>query len=473
MKAGKSSIITTVVALFIIMTVLVWLVSIRPSVTFAQAYGVPFTTSITYQNVGSDEAQIVAHFYDSPSDTTPIEISRPTLAANASTSLYIGSLSQIADGFHGSAVFSSDQPLIATMVQLPQGSATVKNRPLSNGFSAGGSTALVATVLKNMYNTNTIFSIQNIGNSPTTLTIRFYNTSATEVYSITQEVQPGAAYYFDAGQEAGLGASFNGSAVVTSSAGDIVGSVMELSTNASGTACSAFETVPSGAQLLYMPSALCNYYGSSTAYAVQNTSLTNSTVVTVTYSNGASEVQSIGPGAKRSFLACDVTGTGFLGSATITSSATDIVAVGKAFGAGLSTAFVGVSSGASRIGCPYVRWANNENWAAGTQQRVNLTIQNVGSSDLNAGEVTVKYIRYDGVQEGTTHSLPAIAVGAKVNSNASNAGLTSFGIYGSIYGGGTIIEGPAGSQLAVVARVSTQASPGNYYSEDYTCQPIP
>lgn len=467
MKAGK---------FIIIMTVLVLLVGISPSVTFAQAYNVPFTTAITYQNVGSGTAHIVAYFYDSPTDTTPTEIARPDLAQGASTSLYIGSLSQIADGFRGSAVLSSDQPLIATMVQLPQGSATVKNRPLSNGFSAGGGpTALVATVLKNMFNTNSIFSIQNVGSAQTTLTLRFYDTSATEVYSTTQPVAPGAAYYFDAGQQAGLGASFNGSAVVTSSAGDIVGGVMELSTNAGGTACSAFETVPSGAQLFYMPSALCNYSGSSTSYAVQNTSLTNSTVVTVTYSNGASEVQSIGPGAKKSFLACNATGmpSGFIGSATITSSATDVIAIGKAFGSGLSTAFVGASSGAPRIACPYVRWADNTAWAAGTQQRVNLTIQNVGSSGLSAGQVTVKYIRYDGVQEGATHSLPAIAVGAKTNSNASNAGLTSFGIYGSIYGGGVLIEGPVGSQLAVVARVSTQASPGNYYSEDYNCQPIP
>jgi len=465
MKAGK---------FIIIMTVLVLVAGIAPSVTFAQAYNVSFTTAVTYQNAGNGTAHIVAYFYDSPNDTTPIEISRPDLAQGASTSLYIGSLSQIADGFQGSAVFSSDQPLIATMVQLPQGSAIVKNRPLSNGFSTGGPTALVATVLKNMFSTNSIFSIQNVGGSQTTLTLRFYDTSANLVYQTTQVVEPGAAYYFDAGQQAGLGTSFNGSAVVESSAANIVGGVMELSTNAGGTACSAFETVPSGSTLFYMPSALCNYAGSSTSYAVQNTSLTNTTYVTVTYSNGAHETQTIGPGAKKSFLACNATGmtSNFIGSATITSSATDVIAIGKAFGSGLSTAFVGASSGASRIACPYVRWANNTDWAAGTQQRVNLTIQNVGGADLAAGAVTVKYIRYDGVQEGS-HSLPAIPMGAKANSNASNAGLSSFGIYGSVYGGGVLIEGPAGSQLAVVARVSTQASPGNYYSEDYNCQPMP
>jgi hypothetical protein len=451
-----------------IVAVLAMLASFSLSTAYAQAYGVSFTTSVTYQNVGTDVAHIVAQFYESPDDTTPIEITRPDLAQGASTSLYVGALSEVADGFQGSAILLSDQPLLATTVQLPQGSATVRNRPVSNGFSAGAPTVLVATVLKNTYDTNSVFSIQNVDSAEGTLTFRFYDTSATEVYSTTETVQPGAAHYFDAGVEAGLGSSFNGSAVVMST-GDIVGAAMELSTNTGGTACSAFEGVATGAQKYYMPSALCEAWGSNTAYAVQNTSLTGSTVVTVTYSNGASETQTILPGAKRSFIACNATGmgTGFSGSATVESSATDVIAIGKAYGSGLSTAFVGAASGASKVGLPYVRWATDADWAAGTQQRVFLTIQNVGDADLGAGDVTVKYIKYDGTQEGSTHSLPAIAKESKVNSNASDAGLTSFGIYGSVYGGGAIVEGPAGSELAVVARVSTQTSPGTYAGEDY------
>jgi hypothetical protein len=458
----------------IIVAVLAMLVSISPGTAHAQAYDVPFTTSITYQNVGTGTAHIVALFYESPTDTDPIEISLSDLAENASTSLYVGGLSDIDPGFQGSVVLQSDQPLLATMVQLPQGSATVKNRPLSNGFSAGSPTVLVATVLRNKYSTNSIFSIQNVDSAEGTLTLHFYDTSATEVYSTTETVQPGAAYYVDAGSETGLGSSFNGSAVIESTGADIVGGVMELSTNSGGTACSAFEGVAEGAQLFYMPSALCERWGSNTAYAIQNTSLTSSTVVTVTYSNGASEVQTILAGAKRSFIACNATDmpTGFSGSATVASSATDVIAIGKAYGSGLSTAFVGAGSGASTVALPYVRWGKDADFAAGKQQRVYLTIQNVGDSDLAAGEVTVKYIKYDGTQDGSTHSLPAISVGDKANSNASDAGLDEFGIYGSIYGGGAIVEGPAGSELAVVARVSTDLG-ATYASEDYNGMAVP
>jgi hypothetical protein len=227
--------------------------------------------------------------------------------------------------------------------------------------------------------------------------------------------------------------------------------------------------VASGAKKFYMPSALCNAWGSNTSYAVQNTDLTQSTNVTVTYSNGKTETKAIGAGAKASFIACNASGmpAGFSGSAVVQSTTTDIIAIGKAYGSGLSTAFVGASSGGDKMALPYVRWAKDSDYAAGNGQRVFLTIQNIGSTDLAAGDVTVKYIKYDGVQDGSTHSLPAIPAGAKTNSNASNAGLAEFGKYGSTYGGGAIIQAPAGAELAVVARVSTKVGGSQFASEDY------
>jgi hypothetical protein len=463
--------------LLTLLAAIVMLSMVMPGAVFAQAYQTSFTTSITYQNVGTGNATVVVEFYPSPTSTTPIVISRPALAPNASTSLFVGGLTEIASGFRGSAVMQSDQPLLATMVQLPQGTSPgTRNRPLSNGFSDGGSEqVLVATVLKNMFSTNTIFSIQNTGMSAATVTFRFYNTSATEVHNFQQTIQPGAAYYTDAGTLAGLGTSFNGSAVVTAPAGgSIVGGVMELSTTGSG--ASAFEGVGAGASLVYMPSALCAAFGADTAYAVQNTNLTTPTSVTVRYSNGINHTLTVAPGAKQSFVACNAPGmpTGFSGSATIESTATPIIAIGKAYGSGLSTAFVGVPAGAggARIGLPYVRWATDANYTAGTQQRVFLTIQNIGATSLPAGAVTVRYINMNGVEQGT-HTLGAIPAGGKLNSNANLAGLTEFGITNGTFGGGAIVEGPSGAQLAVVARVSTQIAPGQFASEDYNGMPLP
>jgi hypothetical protein len=464
------------VRLFTLMALLAIVAAVvAPSGAFAQAYSTSFTTSITYQNVGTADANVSILFYASPDSTTPIEVTRPTLAPGAGTSLYIGSLSDITAGFKGSAIMQSDQPLLATLVQLPQGSTTVKNRPLSNGFSDGVDKALIATVLKNKFDTTTIFSVQNVGSAATDVTIHFYDTFASDVHQITDTIQPGAARYVDAGTETGLGTSFNGSVVVeaANSTDKIVASAMELSI--SGTAASAFEGVGSGATTYYMPSALCDAFGANTAYAVQNTSLTDSTQVTVTYSNGATETKTVGSGAKQSFVACQATGmsAGFSGAAVVESATTPVIAIGKAYGSGLSTAFVGASSGASELALPYVRWASNTNFANGTQQRTFITIQNIGSSDLNAGDVTVDYVDKNGTVVGS-HSLGAIAAGSKVNSNASLAGLSEFGVYpdGS-FGGGAIVTGPSGSELAVVARVSTQLSAGNFASEDYNGMEVP
>jgi hypothetical protein len=453
--------------------------SVAPAAALAQAYSTSFTTSITYQNVGTGAAKITILFYATPDSVTPIEVVRPDLPKDAGTSLFIGSLTTIGSGFRGSAVMQSDQPLLATLVQIPQGSATVRNRPLSNGFSGGASVALIATVLKNEFDTNTIFSVQNVDNADNTISIKFYNTSATLVHTINTSVKPGAAYYVDAGRVNELGASFNGSAVVEAkradnSNGAIIASAMELSISATG--ASAFEGVGAGSKTFYMPSALCQAFGANTSYAIQNTSLTTQTNVTVTYSNGATQTQTIPPGAKRSYVACNATGmpTGFNGAATVTSSATDVIAIGKAYGSGLSTAFVGASQGAAKVALPYVRWASNANFAAGVQQRTNITIQNIGGSALPANSVTVQYVDKNGTVVGTHTINVQIAQGAKVNSNATMAGLSEFGVYpdGS-FGGGAIVTGPGGAQLAVVARVSTQIAANLYASEDYNGMPVP
>jgi hypothetical protein len=447
---------------------------IMPTPALAGAYDTAFTTSITYQNVSnrtSTSVQIL--FYADQNATAPITITRPNLAAGAGTSVFIGGLGEINPGFRGSAIMQSDVQLVATLVQLPQGSQTVRNRPLSNGFSSGSSQMLIATVLKNQFDTNTVFSVQNVGNSATTVLIRFYNTQAQQVHTISQAIQPGGAYYVDAGQIGQLGAQFNGSAVVEGGGGQIIASAMELAVQ--GINASAFEGVGQGSTTFYMPSALCEAFGgTNTSYAIQNTSLTDSANVTVTFSNGATASANIGPGAKSSFIACQAQGMtqNFNGSAVITSNV-PVIAIGKAYGLGLSTAFVGVSEGAARIAVPYVRWASAANWAAGTQQRVNLTIQNIGAADLAAGSVRVDYIDRDGNVVGT-HTLGAITSEGKVNSNPADGGLTEFGVYpGGQFGGGAMVVGPNGSQLAVVARVSTQVAAGQFASEDYNGIVVP
>jgi hypothetical protein len=473
--------------LFTMFIVLAVLLSVFVGSASAQAYNAHFTTSITYVNVGAATTTTLdLLFYGSADDTAPTTYSLPALAPKAAGSLFVGSLDNtiVPAGFQGDAIMQSDQPMLVTLVQIPQGSTTVKNRALSNGFGVGAPQALIATVLKNQFNTNTVFSVQNADSEANTAVFSFYNTSAVKVYEFSQEIKSGAAYYFDAGQVAGLGSAFNGSAIVQATrtgggAGSIVSSAMELEITTSG--LKAFEGVAAGGLKYYMPSALCLVFGgTNTSYAVQNTSLTNPTDVTVTYTDNTgatfAQTKTIGPGAKASFVGCDAMNDGTSGAAVVESATEPVVAIGKAYGAGLSTAFNGVDMGYQVLGLPYVRWATNTDFTAGLKQRTFITIQNVGDALAAGQEIKIDYVGPTGTILGThTYTVPAagLANGAKFTSNASNAGLAEFGYYGSVFGGAAVITGPVGSQLAAVARVSSQTGAGQFVSEDYNSQSIP
>jgi len=151
---------------------------------------------------------------------------------------------------------------------------------------------------------------------------------------------------------------------------------MELSIVSTG--AYAFEGTNEFGSTVYMPSALCKLNGTQTSsYAVQNTTDADVTV-SVTYDSGVVDgPHTLAPGAKRSFNACDGgNDPGYIGSAVIEASG-DVVAMGKVFGGGLSTAFLGFTSGASKVALPYIRWTT-EHWYDGTRQRAFIAIQKCG-----------------------------------------------------------------------------------------------
>jgi hypothetical protein len=451
--------------------------AMHTSYVSAQAYTTTFSTSITILNVSGSTAQYVVSLYSSPTTTSPITVSQPDLPAGAGTSLFVGSLSSVPAGFRGSAIIQANARLLATAVQVPQGSATVKNRPMSNGFEAGSSSAVIATFLKQRFDQNTIVAIQNTDTANNNVTVSIYdatNPSAPPVQVTQNDLAPGAAFYLDAGTLSSVPSNFSGSMTISAvrssggGNGSIVASAMEL--NIAGTGASAFESVGTGANTVYMPSAICNAFGGqNTAYAVQNTSLSTAASVTVTYSNGSVEGPiTVNPGAKFSFQGCTVNSAGFSGSARITSTGAPIIAVGKVIGTGLSTAFVGATTGGRELALPYVRWSETQ-YSTGGRQRTFLAIQNVGSTDLAAGAVTVEYRDKTGAVVGT-HSLAAIPAGGKVNSNPSNVGsaASELGYYSDgTFGAGAIVRGPSGSQLVVIARVQSVVPGVNTVGEDY------
>lgn len=448
-------------------------------------YQTQFQTAITYQNISNTDAVVTFSFYNEKT-ASAVVVTR-NLPANAGASLAVGSLSgseALPANFLGSAILGSSQPVVATLVQLPQPSGgVVRNRPMSNGFSQGSPQVLLATILKNVFNTNSKFSIQNASDGAVDITVSFFRVGeTTPAHTVTETNIPvGAAKYYDAGQIAQLGASFDGSAVVsakragTQTDANIVGSVLELQTNNVGVR--AFEGVPNtaAANTVYMATALCGLGGQTTAYAVQNTSSNQAAAVTVTYSNGLTQQGNISAGGKQSFNTCQAAGMpqGFSGAATITSSGAPIVVIAKVGGANRFTAFLGETSGSSKLALPYVRWSETK-FATGQYQRASIAIQNIGATTVN--NVQVKYLNKNGQQVGV-HTIASIAPGAKANSNAmavpgaaGNIQLSEFGHPeanpGGGFGGAVIVEGPAGSQLIAVVRIAS-TTPTGVVAEDY------
>lgn len=471
----------------------------------AAAYGANFQVSITYQNVGASATSVQFDFYPEANGTPVTFTPSGTIAAGASNSIAVGAVSGINAGFKGSAVLSANQPVVATIVQYNDSPATtgITNRLLSNGFTSADASAkqLVSTVLKNTFGATTYFSVQNVESGAVDLTVRFYRAGeTTAAHTATHNgLQPNAAKYFDAGQISQLGTSFNGSAVVearmagTTTAGRTVVTVNELRTDANGGR--SFEGTAKQSANIYMPSAMCRAFtsaqfpnGQTSYYAVQNASATEAAEFQVTFSSNAGTQTTanipVAPGSKASVNACDTLAPGANGSAVIkiVKGSATLVAIGKVEGNGITSAFLGQSTGANRLAAPYVRWARDQYYNAGQRHRSFIAIQNVGPTA--ASNVRVRYVDRNGNTLGT-HTIGTLAAGAKISSNPSLAAgaLDSCGRFGEYgtggsdpclgnqYGGGAIIEADNGASLTAVVRVSIGGAQAA--GEDYTAQSIP
>ncbi len=456
-----------------------------PTPAKAVAYGASFTTSITYMNIGVGAADVSMLFY-AENSSSPISWAEPALPEKSATSLWAGSV--FSASFSGSVVISSSANLAVTAVQS---SGTVKNRMLSNGFSAGGATFTIPTILKNTFNTNSVFSIQNADIDPADITVTFNPAVGSAVIDTINNLPVGAAKFYDMGTFApGGAASFNGSVSIksvkhgTTTDGSVVAASQEL--NLINDNLYAFEGVASGSTTVYMPSAFCSFGTGgaiNSAYAVMNVG-TASVDVTVAYAApGLTQAPvTILPGKKASFPGCgaapNVNPAPYIGSAVITAVMTPassgtvaITAIGKVGGNGLSTAFSGVGDGSQIVAVPYVRWTNLQWTTGGSRQRVNISIQNVGAATIPAGQLSVDFYDADGLPKGTITNPADILVGGKWSTNASTID-PEFGYWLSKTGGGAIITGPAASKLAVIARASTYLTTTTSTGEDYNAIPV-
>jgi len=464
-----------------------------------------FTTRIYVQNPNPNPASGIINFFDELGSGMPHSVNFPlNLNSNGSTEILVGTLSGLGSGWKGSAVISADQPVVAASVQVPPSGY---GHMMSNAFTSaeGTSNLFLTTFLRNFGDEVSLFGVQNIESEAINIRARFIDTGGNPVITPTLVLQANTAKFFDAANAAAtIGPSFpitfNGSVVVTAtkvsdgSPARIVG-ISETRRNDTGSSPNrfrayAFEAIPlsAGAQTIYMPTALCKSGPGSqtTFFAIQNLSFTSPTVITVTYtavtgSLPSPNVQNLPPLAKVSVDPCQTNGAAaYSGAATITSSSQPIAAVGKAAQTSgpltqprFTTAFLAQASGASRLAVPYIRWN-----PPGTDFRSFVAIQNIGSTSIPAGQLTVTYYAQDGTVAANCTSVVAMPVGAKLNSTAANTFPADFtcspavGLSSSFIGS-AVIQGPSGSNLLAVVRNFAPAASAQIHTEDFNAILLP
>jgi hypothetical protein len=477
---------------FLVFVVLALLtLAVPASTVLAQgATSQTWTSSITYYTPSSTGGTLQVDYY--ANDGTKYSADPITLNPHKAGSLLIGNVSTVPDGFAGSAVLSSEVPIVATNVQFAAGTAAGSyGRLLYSGFSEADASNqfYVPTVL---YGTGakvtSRIGVQNVETFAVAAHLAFYAVGATSPSATKDVVIPAqSSYIFWITDIAGIPSpSFNGSMVVTATkdgdpatAGRVVAASEE--TKDSGPQAYAFEGSAQGANKIYMASMMCKSGAQQqiSYYAIQNVGTGDASVTINAYDTSGNNIGStpaahvIPQGGKWSPNPCDDFGVaaGKLGSAVIESVGAPIIAIGKIQSTvnGMATAFVGAAQGSTNIAAPYVRWAADPT----KDFRAYIAIMNVGDAD--ATNVQVKY--YDGNGNlAATDDLTSTARGGslgpliKRSTDAPTAGaLTSTYSDFGFHPAGGAIEVTSDQPVVVVVRQQRQVSLGavTLIAEDY------
>jgi hypothetical protein len=478
--------------LFVFVVLALLLLAVPASTALAQgATDQTWTSSITYYTPSSTGGTLQVDYY--ANDGTKYSASPITLAGHKAGSLLIGNVSTVPDGFAGSAVLSSEVPIVATNVQFAAGTAAGSyGRLLYSGFSEAEAADkfYVPTVLYNVSaKVTSRIGVQNVETFEISAHLAFYPLGSTSP-SATKDVNiPAQASYIFWPTDIPLGSTFNGAMVVTATKKDDAGTpgrVVAASEETSnvGPQAYAFEGSAAGATKIYMASMMCKSGSAQqiSYYAVQNIGDVQANVSITAYDTagnvlvGPTTPTPIAAGAKKSFDPCALgVAQGKLGSAVIESDGAPIIAIGKISASnGLLTAFVGAAQGSTNVAAPYVRWAADPT----KDFRSYIAIMNVGAAA--ATNVQVKYYDGNGNLAGTDNLTSAARGGSlgkliKRSTDATLAGAlnTTYGDFGFHPAGGAI-EVTSDQPVVVVVRLARTVSLGTVtqLGEDYNGTPI-
>lgn len=417
----------------------------------ASAQGITWTSGFQVQNLSTSTANITVSYYNQDGSKAISDVS-DTIAAMSSKTYY-----PIAapDGFNGSVVVSSDQPVVAianTLGNSPQYAASTE------GFSAGATSVKLPLIMRGNAGYYTWFNVQNTGAADASVTVQYVPGSDGTAYtSPAVTVKPGAAYTFNQRDMIQLGSKFVGSAVVTSSQ-PVVATVMQVGETYKN--MMGYNGFAAGSVKVSMPLIMSNNSGYYTGFQVQNVG-GGTANITVQYGTNlvpgftpAAEVATLAPNASATFLQ----NTGqwaspkYIGAATITSDQPVVAIVNqvKMTGVVQGTAYNGFDPAlaTNKVSAPLIM-ANNSGYYTGIQ------VMNVGDTSCN---ITVTY----GPNTAGAFA-PAPEYGSLAPGNSFNS-IQNGGAWGANrYVGSCSVTADPGAKIVMIVNQVWPAAPGDQF----------
>lgn len=323
--------------------------------TFTSLNDIVFTTGFQVQNLSGSTANIEVQFYNA---TGPEGSAFTDDIAGDGSKTYFpldgqGDRPSVPEGFEGSAIITSDQP-VAAILNILGGEDTTNNQRYGgsiSGISEGSSSVTLPLVQRQPgAGFDTWFAVQNVGDSSTTATITFVPADDADgnprgqEHTETRTIPPGSAVTIDTEALASSiendDGIFVGGVQVTAGSGGLLAAAANQTggIGAGRSTLLSYGGFPAGSNTVSLPLVQNANAGFLSGIAIQNTSTTASASVTIDYGPNTAnnpaftptdETIELGPGegvTRNTGVVFGATSQ-YVGAATVTSTGAPVVVV--------------------------------------------------------------------------------------------------------------------------------------------------
>lgn len=255
----------------------------------AQAFRFTYSASINLVNLDPGSATFTINFYNQDGTSPANSTISDSVAGNGVKNYY--PLNTVPSGFNGAVSVSSNKPMASIVNVIGNNFAAAA---AYNGVSQGSTTVYLPVLMKNNFNFNSWFNVQNVGTATANVTVNY-----SDGTTATRAIPVNGSYTFDQSAETHSATVF--SARINSDQ-PIVAVVIQEDPKT----LFAYTGFASGSTNPVFPTVNSNNFGYFSGLGLQNLGATD-TVVTVSYTpaglgTACTETQTIQAGKSATFI---------------------------------------------------------------------------------------------------------------------------------------------------------------------------